>query len=80
MKKYIEQLKAENYELTKKLEARLTCDFVKTAQKHAKIDALNKLKKYLHTEDFGTPDERWKPESEFCAIIDNLIKEVQNEN
>ena len=28
----IEQLKAENCELTKKLEARLTCDFVKTAQ------------------------------------------------
>ena len=48
--------------------------------KQAKIDVLNELKKYLHTEDFDTPDERWKPESEFCAIIDNLIKEVQNEN
>ena len=46
----------------------------------AQIDVLNKLKKYLHIEDFGTPDERWKPESAFCAIIDNLIKEVQNEN
>lgn len=40
----IEQLKAENCELTKKLEARLTCDFVKTAQKQAQIDVLNKLK------------------------------------
>lgn len=48
--------------------------------KQAKIDVLNELKKYLHTEDFDTPDERWKPESEFCAIIDKLIKEVQNEN
>ena len=48
--------------------------------RQAQIDVLNKLKKYLHIEDFGTPDERWKPESEFCAIIDNLIKEVQNEN
>lgn len=77
--KEIERLKAENCELTKKFEARLTCDFVKTAQKHAQIDVLNELKKYLHTEDFDTPDERWKPESEFCEIIDKLIKEVKNE-
>lgn len=40
----IERLKAENCELTKKLEARLTCDFVKTAQKQAQINVLNKLK------------------------------------
>ena len=40
----IDRLKAENCELTKKLEARLTCDFVKTAQKQAKIDVLTKLK------------------------------------
>ena len=45
--------------------------------KQAQIDALNELKKYLHTEDFDTPDERWKPESEFCAIIDEIIKEVE---
>lgn len=47
--KEIERLKAENCELTKKLEARLTCDFVKTAQKHAKIDILNKLKERIKT-------------------------------
>lgn len=47
-------------------------------RKQAKIDVLNELKKYLHTEDFDTPDERWKPESEFCAIIDELIKEIEN--
>lgn len=40
----IDRLKAENCELTKKLEARLTCDFVKTAQKQAEIDVLTKLK------------------------------------
>lgn len=51
---------------------------LKAGVKQAQIDVLNKLKKYLHTEDFDTPDERWKPESEFCAIIDELIKEVQN--
>lgn len=45
--------------------------------KQAKIDVLNELKKYLHTEDFDTPDERWKPESEFCAIIDELVKEIR---
>ena len=43
----IERLKAENYELTKKLEARLTCDFVKTAQKQAQIDILNKAKERI---------------------------------
>lgn len=48
-----------------------------TIVKQAKIDMLNELKKYLHTEDFDTPDERWKPESEFCAIIDELVKEIR---
>jgi NADH pyrophosphatase NudC (nudix superfamily) len=33
------------------------------------IDA-DKLKEYLHREDFYTPDERWKPESEFANMID----------
>ena len=33
------------------------------------IDA-DKLKEYLHREDFYTPDERWKPESEFVNMID----------
>lgn len=51
---------------------------LKAGTKQAKIYVLNELKKYLHTEDFDTPDERWKPESEFCAIIDKIIKEVQN--
>ena len=51
---------------------------LKAGAKQSQIDVLNELKKYLHTEDFDTPDERWKPESEFCAIIDKLIKEVQN--
>ena len=43
----IKRLEAENYELTKKLEARLTCDFVKTAQKQAQIDILNKAKERI---------------------------------
>ena len=27
---------------------------------------------WLHEEDFGTPDERWRPESEFGALVDAL--------
>ena len=30
------------------------------------------VKAWLHEEDFGTPDERWRPESEFGAMIDAL--------
>ena len=33
------------------------------------IDA-DMLKKFLHEEDFETPDERWRPESEFAKMID----------
>ena len=34
-----------------------------------RIDA-EKLKRCLHQEDFGTPDERWRPESEFASLVD----------
>lgn len=34
------------------------------------IDA-DKIKKYMHMDDFGTPDERWMPESEFAALVDS---------
>lgn len=67
----IEQLKAENCELTKKLEARLTCDFVKTAQKHAKIDVLNELKKYSYT-DNCFKDGKWH-RYVLVSDIDELI-------
>lgn len=30
------------------------------------------VKAWLHEEDFGTPDERWRPESEFGTMIDAL--------
>ena len=73
----IEQLKAENYELTKKLEARLTCDFVKTAQKHAKIDVLNKVKTYSYCDNVFM-DGKWH-RYVFVSDIDELIKEVEND-
>lgn len=86
----IERLKAENKQLEEQVEEQRNekwdaqddldcyCDEMPNKVKQAQIDVLNELKKYLHTEDFDTPDERWKPESKFCAIIDELIKEVQN--
>ena len=39
----IGDLKAENEQLKEKLNARLTCDFVKTAQKQAKIEAVKEF-------------------------------------
>lgn len=71
-----EELRNEKWDAQDDLDC--YCDEMPNKIKQAKIDVLNELKKYLHTEDFDTPDERWKPESEFCAIIDKIIKEVQN--
>lgn len=66
----IGKLKAENCELTKKLEARLTCDFVKTAQKQAQIDILNKAKEKLDSAPNG-----WA----YTTYIDELIEEVEKQ-
>ena len=68
----IERLKAENCDLAKKLEARLTCDFVRTAQKQAQIDVLNKVKERA----VGLPAIKTY---HICNLIDELIKEVENE-
>ena len=76
LKDKCEELRNEKWNAQDDLDS--YCDEMPNKIKRAKIDMLNELKKYLHTEDFDTPDERWKPESEFCAIIDELIKEVQN--
>lgn len=79
--KEIERLKAENCELTKKLEARLTCDFVKTAQKHAKIDILNKAKERIKTAIdtyFNLDGGGYYLAEGAIDDIDGLIEEVQN--
>lgn len=44
----IERLKAENEQLKVKLKARLTCDFVKTAQTHAVQDFADKVKEEVY--------------------------------
>lgn len=66
----IERLKAENCELTEKLKARLTCDFVKTVQKQAQIDVLNEAKEKLDSAPNG-----WA----YTGYIDDLIEEVQKQ-
>lgn len=33
---------------------------------------VEKAEAWLNREDWGTPDERWRPESEFCAMLDSL--------
>lgn len=41
--------------------------------KHIKADEYIRkadIEKHLHREEHGTPDERWRPESEFAGIID----------
>lgn len=79
----IERLKAENCELTKKLEARLACDFVKTAQKHAKIDILNKAKERIKTAIdtyFNLDGGGYYLAEGAIDDIDGLIEEVENEN
>lgn len=72
----IEKLKAEN-------EKRLTCDFVKNAQKQAQIDVLNKAK-----EKFNAISRELGDECDLCGVsavcscrceIDKLIKEMQAE-
>lgn len=65
--KEIEQLKAEN-------EKRLTCDFVKTAQKQAKIDVLNELKT-RHDYAIKNAGYPW----DISQQIDELIEEIKND-
>lgn len=38
------------------------------------IDA-DTIEKYVKRDEHKTPDERWRPESEFCAIIDSIQTE-----
>lgn len=76
----IDELKAEVKELKAELNARLTCDFVKTAQTHAVREFAEKLKAksemFLVAKDNGVYGE--KP---YVSIekIDELIAEVQND-
>ena len=69
----IGDLKAENEQLKEKLNARLTCDFVKTAQKQAKIEAVKefaekvKEKALLHCRTINCYE---------CKFIETTIDEL----
>ena len=71
LKTEIERLKTENCELTKKLEARLTCDFVKTAQKQAQIEVLNRLK------SLSIYDDNYLDGYVFIDDIEKLLEELK---
>lgn len=73
----IERLKAENCELTKKLEARLTCDFVKTAQKKAVKKFADEIKAKLNA-IFGKTICSDLDTEDITDIIDELLKEYEN--
>lgn len=65
----IGDLKAENEQLKEKLNARLTCDFVKTAQKHAVQDFAEKIKEKSYVNDYCR-------EVVEVEKIDELIEEI----
>ena len=74
----IGDLKAENEQLKEKLNARLTCDFVKTAQKQAKIEAVKefaekvKEKALLHCRTINCYECKF-----IETTIDELLKEYE---
>lgn len=65
----IDELKAEVKELKAELNARLSCDFVKTAQKQAQIDVLNKLK------SLSIYDDNYMDGYVFTDDIEKLLEE-----
>ena len=67
----IGELKAENEQLKAELNARLTCGFVKTAQKQAKIDVLNRLK------SLSTYDDNYLDGYVFIDDIEKLLEEYE---
>lgn len=73
----IKRLEKENEQLKAKLEAKLTCDFVKTAQQRAKIEVLNELKRHSYCDNFFT-DGKWH-RYVFVDDIDVLLEKYEND-
>lgn len=73
LKNEIKRLEKENEQLKAKLNARLTCDFVKTAQTHAVQDFAEKLKKCSYC-DNDFMDGKWH-RYVLVSDIDELLKE-----
>lgn len=66
----IDELNAEVKELKAELNARLTCGFVKTAQKQAQIDVLNRLK------SLSIYDDNYLDGYVFIDDIEKLLEEL----
>lgn len=71
LKNEIKRLEKENEQLKAKLNARLTCDFVKIAQKQAQIDVLNRLK------SSSIYDDNYLDGYVFLDDINNIIEELK---
>lgn len=67
----IDELNAEVKELKAELNARLTCNFVKTAQKQAQIEVLNRLK------SLSIYDDNYLDGYVFIDDIDKLLEELK---
>ena len=76
LKNEIKRLEKENEQLKAKLEARLTCNFVKTAQTHAVQDFADKLKEKLFSV-FGKTICSDLDTEDITDIIDELLKEYE---
>lgn len=72
----LEKVENENKELKLKLESKLTCDFVKSAQKHAIQEFAEKLKKCSYTDNCFT-DGKWH-RYVLVSDINELLKEYEN--
>ena len=71
----IDDFEAENKKHKAKLNARLTCDFVKTAQTHAVQDFAKRLKKCSYC-DNDFMDGKWH-RYVLVSDIDELLKEYE---
>ena len=76
LKNEIKRLEKENEQLKAKLEARLTCNFVKTAQTHAVQYFADKLKEKLFS-IFGKTICSDLDTEDITDIIDELLKEYE---
>lgn len=76
LKNEIKRLEKENEQLKAKLEARLTCDFVRTAQTYAVQDFAEKLKAKLLA-IFGKTICSDLDTEDITDIIDELLKEYK---
>ena len=76
LKNEIKRLEKENEQLKAKLEARLTCDFVKARQNYAMQDFAGKLKDRLFSV-FGKTICSDLDTEDITDIIDELLKEYE---